>query len=330
VKLDRRRFLAGALATPLLPLSTGCGSPAPRWERAAVRKPKESRVAILEARDYAAPLTEIVRQGLSLFDLPVRGKTVVLKPNFVEYDRTGVINTHPRVVAAAVDAFRTLGARHVIVGEGPGHQRDVEHTLVASGLAAVLEEYRVPYVDLNYDDPRRLPLLSGYTALGHLYFPETVLKADLVVSMPKLKTHHWAGVTLSMKNFFGLVPGSVYGWPKNALHRAGIPQSIVDINSTVPTPTFAIVDGIVGMEGNGPIQGDAKPCGVLIFGDDLVAVDSTAARVMMLNPRKVWYLETAGQFLGNIEEERIIQIAEPLDRFRTDFNVLPSFQPLKT
>jgi uncharacterized protein (DUF362 family) len=330
VRPDRRQFLAGALATPLLPLSAGCSAPPPRWERAAVRQSKESRVAILEARDYTAPLVEIVRRGLSLFDLPVRGKTVVLKPNFVEFDKAGVINTHPRVVAAAIDAFRTLGARHVIVGEGPGHQRDIEHIVGASGLAAVLKEYRTPYVDLNYDEPLRLPLLSHYTALGHLYFPETILKADLIVSMPKLKTHHWAGVTLSMKNFFGLVPGSVYGWPKNALHRAGIPESIVDINSTVPVPTFAIVDGIVGMEGNGPIQGDARACGVLIFGSDLVAVDATAARVMTLNPRKVPYLETAGRFLGNLEEERIVQIGEPIDRFRADFKVLPSFHHLKS
>jgi uncharacterized protein (DUF362 family) len=327
VRLDRRQFLGGAL---LSPLASGCSSPSPRWERGAARQPEKSHVAILEARDYAAPLAEIVRRGLSLFDLPVRGKTVVLKPNFVEYDEAGVINTHPRVVAAAVAAFRSLGARHVIVGEGPGHQRDVEHIVTASGLATVLEEYRVPYVDLNYDDPRPVPLQSHYTGLGHLYFPETVLKADLLVSMPKLKTHHWAGATLSMKNLFGLVPGSVYGWPKNALHRAGIPESIVDINSTVRVPTFAIVDGIVGMEGNGPIQGDAKACGVLVFGSDLVAVDATAARIMTLNPRRIAYLETAGQFLGNVAEERIVQIGETVDRFRTDFKVVPPFQHLKT
>jgi uncharacterized protein (DUF362 family) len=84
------------------------------------------------------------------------------------------------------------------------------------------------------------------------------------------------------------------------------------------------------MEGNGPIQGDTKACGVLIFGSDLVAVDATAARVMTLNPRKVRYLETAGQFLGNLEEERIVQIGEPIGRFRTDFKVLPSFRHLKT
>src|SRR5262245_66568541 len=93
--------------------------------------------------------------------------------------------------------------------------------------------------------------------------------------MPKLKTHHWAGVTLSLKNMFGVVPGSVYGWPKNALHWAGIHGSILDINSSLPIPQFAIVDGIVGMEGNGPLQGQAKQSGVLILGEDLVAVDAT-------------------------------------------------------
>src|SRR4030095_16536836 len=113
--------------------------------------------------------------------------------------------------------------------------------------------------------------------------------------------------------------GSVYGWPKNALHHAGIQESIVAINSNERVPTFAIVDGIVGMEGNGPIQGDAKACGVLIFGSDLVAVDATAVRVVARNPRKVRYLETAGQLLGNLEEGRIVQIGEPIDRFRTDF-----------
>ena len=76
--------------------------------------------------------------------------------------------------------------------------------------------------------------------------------------MPKLKTHHWAGVTLSLKNFFGCMPGRVYGWPKNVLHVRGIPESILDINAAV-RPHLAIVDGIVGMEGDGPIMGDPAP-----------------------------------------------------------------------
>ena len=70
--------------------------------------------------------------------------------------------------------------------------------------------------------------------LDSLYLPHTVLDCDLLVSVAKMKTHHWAGATLSMKNLFGLVPGAVYGWPKNVLHWAGIPESIVDLHHLFP------------------------------------------------------------------------------------------------
>jgi uncharacterized protein (DUF362 family) len=75
--------------------------------------------------------------------------------------------------------------------------------------------------------------------------------------MPKVKTHHWTGVTLSMKNMFGVVPGSRYGWPKNVLHWAGINESILDICATV-RPHFVIADGIIAMEGDGPLNGTPK------------------------------------------------------------------------
>ena len=76
--------------------------------------------------------------------------------------------------------------------------------------------------------------------------------------MPKVKTHHWSGVTLSMKNMFGVVPGAKYGWPKNILHWSGIQQSILDICATVPTH-FVVADAIVAMEGNGPLAGTSRP-----------------------------------------------------------------------
>jgi uncharacterized protein (DUF362 family) len=147
--------------------------------------------------------------------------------------------------------------------------------------------------------------------------------------MPKLKTHHWAGVTLSMKNMFGIVPGAIYGWPKNVLHWAGLQDCILDINSSLTNPQFAIVDGIVGMEGNGPIQGRPKHCGALILGNDWVAVDATAARLMNVDPRKIPYIQLAGEFLGNIEPESIDQIGELPDSFRQDFDVIPLFHQLK-
>jgi uncharacterized protein (DUF362 family) len=326
--MKRREFLKGSAAISLSPWLNACDQ-TPRWERDAYIRSKNSQVAILAAESYSKSLRDIIERGIKLFRLETRGKRVLLKPNLVEFDPNGVINTHPAVIEATIDAFKTLGARDVIVAEGPGHRRDNEYLLTASGLYDVVKQHRIRYVDLNMDDVRLTKLKSSFTNFNQLYLPETLYNADLLVSMPKLKTHHWAGVTLSLKNMFGVIPGSVYGWPKNALHWAGINGSIVDINSSLPLPRFAIVDGIVGMEGNGPLQGQAKNSGVLLFGSDLVAVDATAARLMKVEPRKVKYLEMAGDFLGNLAHERIEQLGESVQSFQQDFRVIDSFADLK-
>ena len=153
------------------------------------------------------------------------------------------------------------GAASVVVAEGPGHRRDIEYLVTATGLYDYLRDVGVRFVDLNHDDVRTVTLGSRFTELTELQLPVELLQADLVVSMPKLKTHHWAGMTGSMKNLFGVVPGAVYGWPKNILHWRGIDNSIVDLVATI-RPGLAIVDGIIGMEGDGPIMGTAAPGGL--------------------------------------------------------------------
>ena len=120
-----------------------------------------------------------------------------------------------------------------------------------------MKGFEANFVDLNLDDVSLVRIAAPFSTLQSLYLPHTVLGADLLVSLPKMKTHHWAGATLSMKNLFGIVPGAVYGWPKNVLHWAGIDQSIADLHFAFPKQ-FCLVDGIEGMEGNGPIQGTAK------------------------------------------------------------------------
>jgi uncharacterized protein (DUF362 family) len=323
--IRRRQLLAGALAgTAALAACGGRGAPLP-----PDRRPRASRVAVLPAASYDANLADLLLRGLGFFAPEVRGRGVVLKPNYVEFDPQGVINTHPRLVEAAVLAFLRLGAAEVTVAEGAGHRRDTEYLLGASGLGAVLRERRVRFVDLNIDRVAQVTLPTSFTSLGRLWLPRTVLDADLFVSLPKLKTHHWAGVTLSMKNLFGIVPGAIYGWPKNVLHQVGIPGSIVDINAALTVPRLAIVDGIVGMEGNGPIQGAARGAGVILIGDDFPAVDATGARLMGIDPERVDQLRWAGGFLGNIAEERIVQLAESPARFRQDFALPPGFAKLR-
>jgi uncharacterized protein (DUF362 family) len=329
--LERRAFLKAVVGGAVVVSSGGCrSSEAPRWDRTAFPPPTRARVAVLDAASYDRSLDGTVEAGIRLTGVTVRNRRVVLKPNLVEYDPRGVINTHPAVIAATVVALRRLGARDVVVAEGPGHRRDTEYLLEASGLAAMLRDVGARYVDLNVDAVRAVPLRSTYTGLGRLYLPVTVLDADLLVSMPKLKTHHWAGVTLAMKNMFGIVPGMVYGWPKNPLHWHGIANSILDINGALTMPRLAIVDGIVGMEGNGPIQGRAHPLGVLAFGTDWVAVDATCTRLMGLVPERVDYLAQAGAFLGTFGEERIEQIGESLASRARAFDVIESFAFLRT
>jgi uncharacterized protein (DUF362 family) len=152
-------------------------------------------------------------------------------------------------------------------------------------------------------------LASRYTPLGSVWLPQAVAEADIVVSMPKMKTHHWAGVTLSLKNCFGCLPGRVYGWPKNALHWVGIENAILDVAGAV-RPSYAIVDGIVAMEGNGPIQGSAVAAGVLVFGDDPVATDTVTASMMGYAPGEVAYLAEAARFLGQGDLDHIQNVGE--------------------
>ena len=160
-------------------------------------------------------------------------------------------------------------------------------------------------------------------------FKREVVDQTLVpgASVARIAREH--GITLSMKNLIGIVPGAIYGWPKNVLHQVGIPNSIVDINAALEMPRLAIVDGIVGMEGNGPIQGQPRVAGVVLVGDDFPAVDATGARIMGAEVERVDHLRWAGEFMGNVAEDRIVQLAEDPARFRQDFALPPGFPNLR-
>lgn len=273
-----------------------------------------------KADRYEGAVADVLRRGLAELGwgpAQLRGKRVLLKPNLVEPDRSrGHVNTHPLLVRAAAETFLALGAARVTVAEGAGHVHDSLFVLEESGLSEVLLEDRIPFVDLNTDALFTVPNRGRLTRLKSLALPAALREADLIVSMPKLKTHHWTGVTLSMKNLFGLMPGNVYGWPKNVFHQEGIHESIVDICATV-APGLAIVDGIVGMEGDGPIMGTARRAGVIVLGTNLPAVDATCARLMGVDPQKIPYLRVASGWLGPIREAHITQRGEnwrPLSR----------------
>jgi uncharacterized protein (DUF362 family) len=292
--------------------------------------PERSAVHIARATDYNADLAGLLGRQYENFraKVPLAGKRVVLKPNLVEYHRDKVINTHPHMVAAAIDLCRREGAAEVIVAEGPGHWRNVEYLVSASGLGDVLRHYKVPFVDLNHDEPVKMPNFGRLTGLDYLYLARTVATAEVLISLPKLKTHHWAGATLSLKNLFGTLPGICYGWPKNELHWRGIDNSIVDIALT-RTPDLAIVDGVVGMEGDGPLNGTAKPLGAIVLGNDLLAVDATCCRLMRLDPERMASLVLGyRKKLGLLHEREIEQLGEPVAGLAQPFETLSHFHEL--
>jgi uncharacterized protein (DUF362 family) len=288
------------------------------------RKPEpitDPRVSIVKAPAYDQSLYDTLRRQIALHSIDVRGKHVVLKPNLVEFDSATCINTHPLVVHAAMEAFRAMGAASVRIAEGPGHRRITLDLAEAAGYFKTIPNFESLFTDLNLDDTREVAISNPVSKLSSVFLPVTALGADLLVSMPKMKVHHWVGATLSMKNMFGLVPGAIYGWPKNVLHWAGIPECIADLHTLLP-PHFAIVDGIHGMEGNGPIQGTPKNAGALIAGSDFRIVDANCCRIMAIDPKSIPYF-TLSVSAGDITTSLTRFVAESPSALQTSFELVP-------
>lgn len=316
MKPTRRDFLQRAgmvtVATGVAAGDVGCASKPFQF---SAGPDGNSVVSILRAASYSADLVSRMVEGAEQCGLEVRGKRVLLKPNLVEFDAATVINTNVAVLAAAVELFERLGAAEVLIGEGPGHRRDTRSLAEQADYRNGIPHFLERFVDLNLDD---VSAVKNFADEIQIFLPNSALRADLVVSVAKMKTHHWAGATLSMKNFFGLVPGAVYGWPKNKLHYIGISRAIAELHRLFEPKSFAIVDGIVGMEGNGPIQGRPRQCGLLIMGSDLVAVDATCCRVMGIDPAMMEYLALAS-CRGHVQSKRIEQRGELVAAVRTTF-----------
>jgi len=226
-------------------------------------------------------------------------------------------------VHAVLEGFRALGASDIRIAEGPGHRRITFDLAEAAGFFSTIPKFENLFTDLNLDEVTEIRIPTPFSKLKSLYLPNTILGCDLLVSLPKMKTHHWAGATLSMKNMFGIVPGGVYGWPKNVLHWAGINECIADLQKLIPK-TFTLVDGIVGMEGNGPIQGKPKQSGLIVAGSNFAAVDRTCCELMGLDSAQIGYLQLASA--GNIT---VTETGDDKRKATQQFELLPALRHLR-
>jgi uncharacterized protein (DUF362 family) len=316
-------------------LSVSAGLSGAAWLSGCLRQPAPPiRVAIVKVPRYFPGIRDLLFPYFRRFEIPLKGKRVLLKPNLVDaHGPDEPVFTHPAILAAAIELFGELGAK-VVVAEGPGLRRDLNTVLHHSGYADMLAKYAVPFVDLNLDSVRKVRIPFDHTGLGYLFVPKTVLEADFIVSLPKLKTHHWVGVTLSLKNMLGIMPGPIYGWPKNKFHVMGLEESILDVYQAV-RPHFAIIDGVVGVEGNGPLFGEPRPAGVVIMSSEPLAADIVAARIMGINPDKVGYLRSAsreaGRRLSPLRGSRRIEIiGSSISSVKQNFRLVEKFSYLRS
>ena len=315
----RRELLKTSLAGSLV---AGTGLSFFNW----LNQPQlHANTFIRQVPNYDFDIRSIILTGfreLGVTPAEIKGKRILLKPNLVEtHQGASHINTHPLVIRGTIEAFLSFGAQQVLVGEGPGHRRDTLDVLETSGLAQVLQDDHIGFLNLNYEQGNPIPNVGRKSGLATLTFPRVFQTIDWIVSMAKMKTHHWTGATLSMKNLFGVMPGIYYGWPKNVLHQIGINNAIIDISATLK-PQFAIVDGILGMEGDGPIMGTPISSGVLVMGRNLPAVDATCARLMGINPHKIEYLAKSSNWLGPIHEKNITQVGEAIRTVQKPYALL--------
>ena len=251
-------------------------------------------VGLAKCANYDEDLISSLRNLWKLSAMSdINGKTILVKPNLVDESDDFLATANPKLVGAVLDLLRENGAGTLVVGDGSAFRRDTYSVVQSCGLAEQLDSRGIPFVDLNYDELKAVKIKDGWIRTADtLWLPQHVVDADLIVSIPKLKAHHWAYVSLSLKNLLGIIPGSRYGWPKNFIHINGINATILGIYQSVP-PVISIVDGIIGMEGNGPLFGKPVEHGLLAMGSDPVAVDVICAQLMGFSIASIPHLSGA-------------------------------------
>nr|NIU38928.1 DUF362 domain-containing protein [Candidatus Bathyarchaeota archaeon]NIW10469.1 DUF362 domain-containing protein [Gammaproteobacteria bacterium] len=239
------------------------------------------------------------------------GKPILIKPNYINsrHPSTG-ITTDSRVIEGIVKFLRERKIEEIIIGEGSGWA-DTFQAFKVAGVDAVAERWGVKLVDLNKDEfvevnpPNPLSLKKVRIA-------KTALEST-IISVPKLKPHRIATVTLSLKNMMGALAS------KGSMHKGRLSQNIADLASILK-PSISVVDGIIAGEGH-ETSGNPVEMNLVIAGTDPVAVDAVGAAVMGIPPTDVKHLLLAEKKgLGTCNLEEITVLGEPIEKVKRKFH----------
>jgi uncharacterized protein (DUF362 family)/NAD-dependent dihydropyrimidine dehydrogenase PreA subunit len=265
---------------------------------------------MLHQADYER-VRPAVDRAFELFPVQAAGRKVLIKPNVLRTSRPdeGIV-THPAVLRAVVDRVEEMGPSSIVVGDNPGlfNYGDNEACFRDSGLMDAAKGY---YANIGNDarkfdfNPEFMPTVSLSTA---------IVDADVVISLPKFKTHGLTVITGAIKNSFGFLPGA----QKAHLHKAaGSPERFHQVITEVfriRPPDLCIVDGVLGMEGNGPASPDLRDIGLILASNDAVALDAVIARMMGLDPERLRFMRAARELglgepdFANIELEGELKV----------------------
>ena len=235
--------------------------------------------------------------------------TVLIKVNFITTKTwdTGA-TTDPIVVEAIIKKLEDLPVK-VYVVESDATITSADKAFEVTGMKDMCRRNGVEWLNLRYVKDKVTLAVPNGEVLKSITVPRLVTESA-VISAAKLKTHLDTGVTLGMKNMFGLLPNKF----KGKYHMKGISKVIVDIN-TVLRSALTVIDGFVGMEGNGPVDGTPVQMNLIIAGTDPVATDATACRVMGFNPYEITHIRKAYEKgLGKSEAQILGEKLETVKR----------------
>ncbi|MFQ6090329.1 MAG: DUF362 domain-containing protein, partial [Candidatus Bipolaricaulia bacterium] len=270
--------------------------------------PKPQFLEIREAVEKALALIGGIR------DVVRPGHLVLVNPSWVAspVEREAGCITIPEVPRALADLIEDLGARPVIA-ESSAVGVDTEKMIESSGYRD-LREMGYEVINLKKTPSVHLPTVDG-RVFTRVSCWELVQKADVIVSVPKLKTHDQTDMTCAIKNLKGLLTDQ----GKKAMHQEGVFDGVVDLMTAVK-PKFAVVDALVCQEGLGPIFGRPVEMDLIVAGKDLVAVDSLCAQIIGYAPGEILLtVNAAERGLGVMEPDRIEVLGEPLEKVRRRF-----------
>ncbi|MFQ5996391.1 MAG: DUF362 domain-containing protein [Dehalococcoidales bacterium] len=265
-------------------------------------------------KDIEAVVSKAIELAGGLTDIISSGDTVIINPNVVIPQPPEIgTTTDPRVCKAIADLVKEIDARPII-GEASVVGVDTEEAFQAAGYTKLREEgYEV--IDLKKEETVEVPIPKG-KSLKKVSLPKLVIKAKAIISVPKMKTHDQATVTLSLKNTKGLMPDTF----KRKFHTTfGIYQGVADL-CTVVRPAFAVVDGIIAQEGLGPMFGLPVEMDLIIAGKDPVAVDAVTSVIMGFEPRESGCVDAAHKMkIGTADLNEIEVVGESIAKVQRRF-----------